>query len=156
MESLLEEDQVASVSYETKVYDLMKEARLVVWQAGTDGGTLWELRQAREIDEPLRGLSEVVNRADVGVVDASRVRRFAVEPRDRLGVVGHRLGHDLDGAVAVLRLERLASSPRLVSGLRVCRHIPLHQIPTYPWQGKSRARRWRIQTNQQIRGLPMG
>ncbi len=43
----------------------------------------------REVDQPLGRFAEIVNRADVGVGDAARVGRLAVEPRHGIGVVHH-------------------------------------------------------------------
>ena len=54
----------------------------------------------RQIDDPVRRLPEVVDVGDVRMVDATRVRRLAIEATDRVGVLHHRRVHHLEGAPA--------------------------------------------------------
>src|ERR1700752_2304146 len=51
-----------------------------------------------EVDQPVARFAEIVDGADVGVRDAAGVRGFAIEPRDRVGIVHHRRVHHLDRA----------------------------------------------------------
>src|SRR5439155_9526994 len=54
----------------------------------------------RQVDQPVRGLTEIVDGTDVGVRDAARVRGLAVEAGDGLRVVYHGGVHHLDGTPA--------------------------------------------------------
>src|SRR5213593_1872117 len=54
----------------------------------------------REIDEPVRSLTEIIDGTDVGVRDAAGVRGLAVEAGHRLRIVHHGGVHHLDGAAA--------------------------------------------------------
>ena len=54
----------------------------------------------RQVDEPVLGLPEVVDGADVGVRDAAGVRRLAIEAGHCLRIVHHGRIHHLDGAAA--------------------------------------------------------
>ena len=47
------------------------------------------------------GRPDVVHRDDVGMIQGGRRPRFLLEPRDAVGIVGHRRGQNLDGDVAM-------------------------------------------------------
>ena len=63
-----------------------------------EGAALDELH--RQEDQAVGGLAEIVDGADVGMVDPGRVGGLAVEPRDGVRIVRHGLRHHLDGALA--------------------------------------------------------
>src|SRR6266699_3519618 len=52
----------------------------------------------REVDDAVARLAEVVDRADVGMGDSTRVRRFAIEARHGIRVVHQGRIHHLDSA----------------------------------------------------------